>query len=111
MIPRVPIDIHMPVFGVLAETGIVGFTIFSALVMSVIGELYLTIRRRDNHFTSVMAIGALSSFAGFVALLCFMPSFSNEIGWLLMGLAVALTGIRSIETSAAERDREPQALS
>jgi len=97
----VAIDVHMPFFGVLAETGIIGFTVFLSLIFSVAIELFLTIRNRDDNFASIMAMGVLSSFVGFVILLCFMPSFSNEIGWLMMGLAVVLAGMR-IEDQATE---------
>lgn len=93
-LPGVAIDVHMPFFGVIAETGIIGFTVFLALIFSVAGELFLTIRNREDNFASLMAMGVLSSFVGFIVLLCFMPSFSNEIGWLMMGLAVVLAGIR-----------------
>ena len=100
-LPGVAIDVHMPFFGVIAEMGIIGFTVFLALILSAAGELLLTIRNRDDHFASIMAIGVLSSFVGFVVLLCFMPSFSNEIGWLMMALAVVLAGLRT-EGAATE---------
>jgi hypothetical protein len=100
-LPEVAIDIHMPFFGVIAEMGIIGFTVFLALILSVATELFLTIRNRDDNFASIMAMGVLSSFVGFIALLCFMPSFSNEIGWLMMALAVILAGLR-LEGAATE---------
>ena len=107
-VPNAPVETHLPYLGILAENGIIGFGILIVLIGSVIANLLSVIRQRADKFMSITAVGVLSSFAGYLVILCFLPSFTNEIGWVLMALAVVLSALSSREESEEFLVHEPQ---
>jgi O-antigen ligase len=93
-VPGVPVELHIPYLGILAENGIIGFAVFTTMILSVVRNLHSTSRGSTDDFFHLMGAGNLASFIGFLVILLFLPSFPNEIGWMLMALSVILSTVR-----------------
>lgn len=74
---------------VLAETGLVGITAFSLIILILVGRSFLAVRRAKDEFLKMTMIGLLAAFVGILVQYASFSTLYIIHIWVLIGLMVA----------------------
>jgi len=85
--------LHNSYLQIWAENGTVGLLIFLSFVLVVfIGLLKVYLNAVDREM-KILALGLLTAFTGYAVEFSGIPALGQELGWTILGLAVALITI------------------
>ena len=88
-------EAHTIQFEILAETGIVGLTIFTWLIMTVLFHGLRTMRSLKNQTLRCLQIGFLALFIGYIINFTFATDLLNNIFWMVIGMIYTLPLLES----------------
>ena len=95
---------HNIVLGLLGETGIIGFILFSILIFKTLTALTRAILQSQNTFTKHLSWGVLCAFCGALLHAMIEPNFEGSqfsvMVWTVIGLGVRLPGLSPEETAS-----------
>lgn len=90
---------HNIVLGLLAETGIIGFILFSILIFKTLTALTRAILQSQNTFTKHLSWGVFCAFCGVLLHAMIEPNFEGSqfsvMVWTVIGLGARLPGLAS----------------
>ena len=105
--------LHNAILNQMAESGLIGLFLLLMLMAAVLLTLYIVRVRSPDPFLRNAAVAVMAAFAGWSAGLLFYPSFLDEQGWILMGIAMGLWGVHQkvLKESSSPEESRPRAFS
>lgn len=88
---------HVMLITILAECGVIGISIFSWVIISVVKEGVSAIRAVRDDYLRAVALGLLVAFITYLVDFLFYSNFFDNLFWIIVGLIFAIARIGSIQ--------------
>lgn len=101
--------LHNAILNQLAEGGLVGLSLLTLLIVSVLLTCYKVRLSSPDPVLRHASVALMAGFAGWCAALFFYPSLGDQQGWMIIGQTIALWNVHKkiLQEAAPPRETAP----